>query len=295
MQLLHQEMESIHVSTIYLINFHLLVASTSSLEISLCLAYAVGSLQMECVPIGFGNWKLGKYCCPVISSIRACILLFDMLNSIGLLSWLSSITIFSRCNTNANITHKLESIEPIIIWSGLSLYSRTFLLHLMLDLSVYKNSIFAVKSSHFKCSTSPSLAIMWNWKRKYATPVYLPRLYSGNLWHCYSTSRNSSISIVQHADDALPPLLTLCFFTLLMSSFITTDFVGFPELLCKSHFMSSLGIKDEIAFFEYSIVEDIPCVGLSVAYGLVVPKSFKVNLRWMWAGANSNYSSFEKL
>ena len=188
-----------------------------------------------------------------------------MLNSIGLLSWLFSITLCSRCNANAKIIQKLESIGPMIIWSRFSLSPRTFLFHLILDLGVYGYSIFAIKSSHLKCSTLSSLEIMWNWKRKHATPVNLRRWDSGSLWRLFTTSRNSHISIARRADDALPSLLTLCFFTLLISLLIITVLTGFQELLCKFHFMSLFGKKYKITFFQDSIVEVLPCVDLSVA------------------------------
>ena len=89
-----------------------------------------------------------------------------------------------------------------------------------------------------------------------------------NLWHLFTTSRNSDKSLARLANDALPSLLTYCFFTLLISSLIKTDFVGFPELLCKTDFMSLFGVKHEIVFFEYSTVKGL-------ADGPVAPKTFK--------------------
>ena len=175
---------------------------------------------------------------------------FGTPNSRGLLFWLIMVTLAcSRCNTSPSNTHKLGSIDPIIIWLELSRSSTTFLLQCILDFSVYGYSRFTMILSHLKFPTSSSLAIIWNWNRKYAAPVWRPVWLGGIALHLLITSTNSFNFMGRLATEAFSFLLTSVFLIHFINSLTIIDFVGFPEIFCKSHFINLFGMKYKIAFW----------------------------------------------
>ena len=157
-------------------------------------------------------------------------------------------TVCSRC--------RVGSIDPMIIWSRVSLNIFTFE---MFDVIQSRNHV--------------------ELKEKLIDPVSLPKWFADIILHLLTIFRNSGNSISCQAFDATPSFLTLCSFILFMNLCTATDFVGFLQLLSKSHFMSLFGIKYDIAFFENSIVDDLPCVGLLFLGGLLVPKTL-FDMQW---------------
>ena len=119
-------------------------------------------------------------------------------------------------------------------------------IHTILDLSINGNTKFVVAFKELNIYISCN---HMNMEEKVSNSCSLTKMWLNNHLHLFTTTKNSYLYMAHYANDVLPSLLTSCFFTILISSFITWDFNKFPELFCKAHSMNLFGPK--MSFLKY--------------------------------------------
>jgi hypothetical protein len=80
----------------------------------------------------------------------------------------------------------------------------------------------------------------------------------------------------------------------LTKSLTSIDLVGFPMLLIAFHCINLFGMKEEIAFFQNLIDDDLHSVGWSSGPGSGMPQAFTHIHLLMSLGVNATNSSCEK-
>ena len=118
-----------------------------------------------------------------------------------------------------------------MIYNGQCLSWMTFLDHIILPQSTKGNKLWAWSSFNMNWQVALILAVRWFWNELSAASATF-FIESADFLIIYMRNLNSAFANTLLVCDDFPYLLTTIFLTLLITSSILIDFVGFPLIIC---------------------------------------------------------------